>query len=80
MKNTKIELTTQSKEIDWSVPMWVVSDCGNIIVLTIGSHSDNKFQGTALPCKDYPNGDYCKSWDKSSFNPLKAPLTITISN
>lgn len=76
----KVEIN-QTETIDWSKPQWVQHLYKkDIIVLTTGEEIRNDFTGTALPCEDYPNGDYASNWDKKSFRPLVGEIQFTISN
>jgi hypothetical protein len=78
----KLELKpTQSVEIDWSKPQWVLSKNGSlVVVLTTGEHSSVNFTGTALPCEAYPNGDCSDTWVKHNFQPVQGEIPFIISN
>lgn len=79
MKHYKPTIETKDKQVDWSKPMWVISD-DNMIVLTTGECDEKTFTGTCLPCNDYPNGDYSKAWTKRSFTPTTGTIMFPISN
>lgn len=81
MKAIKIINETKEVEIDWSKPQWVKRKAGgDCIVLTTGEHGLVCFTGTAMPCLDFPDGDYSENWTKEYFTPLTGPTTIEISN
>lgn len=83
MKPIKIikEIEKEKEEIDWSVPMWVQhKQEKDFIVLTTGHTIGDNFEGTALPCTEYRNGEYCNEWAKKSFQKLSNPIQIEISN
>jgi hypothetical protein len=63
---TEILNQEKNEEIDWSTPQWVILN-PDIIVFTNGEHGDKLFEGTVLPCKDYPNGEFSKLWGKINF-------------
>ncbi len=63
--------------IDWGKPQWVIS--GELVVLTTGSYNEHNFEGTCLPCEDYPCGRY-GGWNKEIFKPLTFNITFIISN
>lgn len=78
MKKIKINQNDPEK-IDWSKPMWVASDDGDLI-LTTGEHGYGTFTGMRLPDDFYPNGDFSMGWDKLKYSPLKGSHTVIISN
>lgn len=76
----KVEIN-QTETIDWSKPQWVQHyEEPTTIVLTNGRYGDNKFEGAALPCKEYPNGEIAADWAKIQFRPLTTDIKFTISN
>ncbi len=79
MKNTEILKSENEEVIDWSKPMWVISD-DNMLILTNGKQGIESFSGACLPCKTYKNGEFSEEWSKNMFKPLKGSLTIVISN
>ncbi len=79
MKNTNVVDSKEKKTLmDWSSPQWVI--CGNNIILTTGKHKESSFEGTVLPCKNYPDGKMSSLFFKEGFKPLIHELTIVISN
>lgn len=77
---TKVLNQEVNKEIDWSIPQWVISENGQI-VFTNGKHFNNSFEGTVLPDEIDPRGEFYTDWAKSYFKPIpKEGLTIHISN
>ena len=73
----KVTIPT-NEGIDWSKPQWVIYE--DDIVLTTGKHGCNRFEGTCLPCSNYPNGDFARDWSKDLFKPLTFDIPFTISN
>lgn len=73
-----INIQQKKQEIDWSIPMWVVTENGKV-VLTTGRHNKDYFWGTSLPHQENLVGLY-GAWRKNSFTPLQGEHTITISN
>jgi hypothetical protein len=61
--------------------MWVqyIKD-NSIVVLTTGFVGSLTFKGTAMPCEEYPNGEYRDNWSKGVFQPLVGEIQFTISN
>lgn len=82
MKQVTLEKGFKVNEpINWDKPQWV--QCithPHIIVLAHGSHSGRNFVGTALPCKEYPNGSYDNEWSKRAFVVLETDVNFVISN
>lgn len=79
MKHLK-QQPTQEQEIDWSKPMWVIDKVQSRIVLTTGSHNEDRFIGTCLPDEDFPFGEYSDRWLKLCFKPLTGTIMFPISN
>ncbi len=76
----KVEIK-QTETIDWSKPQWVQKiNNPTLVILTTGRHTQTDFQGTAMPCNDYPEGRYIADWIKASFRPLTTDINFTISN
>lgn len=75
----KINIKQTENIIDWTKPMWVVSQDG-CIVLTTGKHDSNSFSGMMLPCTSNPKGIYASEWSKQVFKPLEGAHEVIISN
>lgn len=76
----KVEIN-QTETIYWSKPQWVQHiNKPTLIVLTTGTHAQTLFQGTAMPCFDYPDGRFKADWPKEKFRPLVGEIQFTISN
>lgn len=78
MKKLKLPTEPKQPEINWDTPQWVISD--DYVVLTTGSHDDDCFDGTCMPCVEIPKGDYDTYWNKSEFRRLDFDIPFTISN
>ena len=76
---TQILRQEEIQKINWNKPQWLISD--DMVVLTNGKHKDALFEGLALPCKEYQNGEFTRYWIKSQFKPIPAEgLVIKIKN
>jgi hypothetical protein len=70
-----------SEETDWDIPQWVQNTTlKDVIVLTTGEHDGIGFDGTCLPCKEYPSGHYATNWSKRLFTRLEGVVPFEISN
>lgn len=71
----------EKEEIDWGNPQWVVSNSrSDLFILTTGEHTNNSFNGTALPCEYHPMGKHDIGWIKSAFTPVTGTIMFPISN
>ena len=68
----------QKGEIDWSIPMVVVSKNDGLTIRTDGFHKGGSFSGTVIggnPNRAYNNdGHYSQAWNKEYFEPKTTGL------
>ena len=69
-----IVVTQQKKEINQSVPQWMISNKGEI-VQTNGKHCGVMFEGYNINTTKYS-----ECWNKEAFTPIEGTITIEISN